>query len=121
VNQLEQQRRDNEEMIAKRDLALKLSTNREFKKLILDGFLVEDCARYAQLSADPSLNAEQRADALGLAQAAGHLKRYLSVVVQMGHRGEAENIKLDEAINEARLEEEAEAILDNQPAAGELQ
>lgn len=121
VNQLEQQRRDNEEMIAKRDLALKLSTNREFKKLILDGFLVEDCARYAQLSADPSLNAEQRADALGLAQAAGHLKRYLSVVVQMGHRGEAENIKLDEAINEARLEEEAEAALDNQPEAGELQ
>jgi hypothetical protein len=130
VNQLERQRKDNEELIAKRDMALKLFTNREFKKLILDGFCLEDCARYAQLSSDPSLNAEQRADSLGLAQAAGHLRRYLSVVVQMGHRGEAENAKVDEAINEARLEEAEEEALaaelasagaDNRPETGELQ
>lgn len=116
VNQLEEQREDNNALIAKRDLALKLAGNREFKKLILDGFLLEDCARYAQISADPSLNAEQRADALGLAQAAGHLKRYLSVTVQMGNRAEAENLKLEEALQEARLED-AEADLNNAAAA----
>lgn len=117
VNQLEQQREDNNALIAKRDLALKLAGNREFKKLILDDFLVQDCARYAQLSADPSLNAEQRADSLGLAQAAGHLKRYLSVTVQMGNRAEAENLKLEEALQEARLED-AEADIER--AAGQI-
>jgi hypothetical protein len=117
VNQLEDQIADNRELVAKRDIAIKLAGNREFNKLIIEGFLKEDCARYAQLSADPSMSAESRADSLGLAQAAGHLKRYLSVTVQMGNRAEAEILKLEEAIQEARIED-AEAALEaagNQP------
>lgn len=107
VNQLETQRRENDKAIELRELAIKLSTNREFKKLILDGFCLEDCARYVQLSADPSLNAEQRADALGLAQAAGHLRRYLSMLIAQGNRAEHQNAELDAVLDEARLEEAA--------------
>lgn len=61
----------------------KLTDSPLFRKVILQRFCVEECARYAQLSADPSLSPEQRADALGIAQAAGHLRRWISVMERM--------------------------------------
>jgi hypothetical protein len=115
VNQLEKQREENKKRIEKRDLALKLYANREFKKLILDGFCLEDCAQYAQLSQDPALGEREQLDALRISQAAGHLRRFLSVVVQMGNKAEHDNRSIDEVIDEVRLEEaaaEAEALED---------
>ena len=85
--------------VERQKMALRLANNRDFKKLILDEFCVQECARYAQASGDPMLNAEQRADSLGMAQAAGHLRRWLSVINQMGNvaQGQIE-------ANEAELE-----------------
>lgn len=105
VYALEKQRDDAKELLARRELALKLSTNAEFKKLILQEFCVNECARYAQSSGDPALSAEQRADALALAQSAGHLRRWLSVIVTMGNNAERAMPELDEAIEQARQEE----------------
>lgn len=120
VNQLEKQREDNRKRIEKRDMALKLYGNREFKKLILDGFCLEDCAQYAQLSQDPALGEREQKDALLISQAAGHLRRYLSVIVQMGNKAEADNASIDEIIDEVRLEEaEEEAEQLRLQAAGE--
>ena len=85
---LEKQIEDSRAAIRMRDLAIKLHENPEFKEVILKGFCVDDCARYAQLSADPSLSTSSQADALAIAQAAGHLRRYLSVLVQMGNAAE---------------------------------
>jgi hypothetical protein len=110
VNRLEQQLEDNRQLMKLRDMALKLSENREFRKLILEGFCRDECARYAQLSADPALKAEERADALGMAQAAGHLRRFLSVTVRMGHTAEAQIADLEQAIEEARAEEGEEPV-----------
>ena len=86
-------------------MALKLSRNPEFKQLILQEFCINECARYAQSSGDPALNAEQRADALALAQSAGHLRRWLSVIVTMGNNAERAMPELDDAIEQARQEE----------------
>ena len=52
-NQLETQLEGNKKLIVLRDAIVNLQKNRDFRKLILEKFLVEDCARYAQLSADP--------------------------------------------------------------------
>ena len=82
----------------------RLSKNRDFKKIILDGFMVEDCSRYAQESCDPLLGAEQRADALALAQAAGHLKRYLQITRTMSRRAAIDIENIDQAIEEMRSE-----------------
>ena len=101
---LEKQLNNAKELVAKRELALKLSENPEFRKLILDEFCVQVCARYAQMSADPGLGPVERADALALAQAAGHLRRFLSVVVQMGNHAERQMADLEQAIIEARQE-----------------
>lgn len=105
---LEKQLEDGKSMIVKRELALKLYNNPEFKKLILDEFCTQDCARYAQLSADPALKENERADALAIAQAAGHLRRFLSMTIQLGNQAERIGPEIEQAILEARQEEGGE-------------
>lgn len=105
VSQLEKQLADTKTLVARRDMALKLSKNSDFRKLILEEFCVQEAARYVQASADPALGATERADALAIAQASGHLKRYLSVIVQMGSVAERDLVTLQEAIEEARAAE----------------
>ena len=107
VYALEAQLAEAKENMARRDLALQLYNNPAFKKLILEEFCVKDCARYAQQSADPALTDRQRADALALAQAAGHLRRFLSVTVVMGNNGEHAQEALEQEIIAARQEEDA--------------
>lgn len=110
VQQLEQQLKDAKYLIERRDMALRLAENRDFRTLILDGFCKEEAARWVQLSTDPALNAEQRADSLQMAQASGPLKRYLSVQVTMANVAERELPDLEEAIDAARADEaQAEA------------
>ena len=105
VTQLEQQKSDFKAAIEKRGMASRLMKNRDFRKLILEEFCTAECARYAQASADPNLSKDEQADALALAQAAGHIRRYLNVVDQMGNHAENMMGRLDDAIDEARLEE----------------
>jgi hypothetical protein len=90
----------------RREQAERLSKNADFRDLIITGFCRDDAARFAQESGDPTLNAEQRADALGMAQASGHLKRYLMMQIKMGETAERNILDIEEALTEARLEEE---------------
>lgn len=103
---LEQQLKDAKELVARRDLALRLGQNRDFQKLILEDFIVTEAARLVGQSADPALDPHQRADALNMAQAAGHLKRYLSMMVRMGNTAEEDVPQIEAAIAEARSEGE---------------
>lgn len=107
VNALEQQLSDAKQLVAEAEAAERLAKNKDFDALILKKFCVEECARYAQASADPSLGANERADALALAQASGHLKRFLHVIVQMGRAAGAQIDEIEEAIVEAQAEEDA--------------
>lgn len=105
IEELEQQHSDAKVLIERRQRAMRLASNPDFKKLIMEGFCRDDAARYAQASGDPSLDVDERADALNMAQASGHLKRFLSVTIQMGAHAERTMPDLDEAIAEARSEE----------------
>lgn len=107
VAQLEQQKDSFKEQIARRDMSVRLAQNPDFKKLILDEFCVQECARYAQQSANPALSEVDQKNSLAIAQAAGHLRRFLSVVIQMGNQAESQMVQLDEAIDDARAEEAA--------------
>lgn len=106
---LEEQLRNAKEIVARRDLAIKLSGNHTFRKLILEDYFVTEAARLVALSADPALDTTQRADALNMAQAAGHLKRWLSMQVQMGNVAAREVLEVEEALNEIRGAEADEA------------
>lgn len=102
VEALEQQLGANKFAVEMRDMAIKLSENREFRKLILEGFCEKECARYARESGDPSLTAEQRQDALNMAQAAGHLKRFLSVIFVTGNTAQNQISEIEFALEEIR-------------------
>lgn len=104
VNQLLKQLEDSKASIVRRDEALKLYKDPLFKKLIIDEFCTTECARYAQASSDPALRPEERADSLAIAQASGHLRRYLSVIVAMGNQAEGMMDRLEAEIEDARAE-----------------
>lgn len=106
VEGLEQQLSDAKEMVARGDAARKLAGNREFRKLVLEGFCRDDCARFAAQSADPALDPQQRADAMAMAQAGGHLRRFLSAQIQMGETARRELTDLETELEEARSEED---------------
>ncbi|WP_421991639.1 hypothetical protein [Roseococcus sp.] len=105
---LEQQLEAAKAIVDRRQTAMRLVDNRDFRKLILEGFCLEDAARYAQESGDPILAPEQRADALCMAQASGHLKRFINITIQMGAHAERELPHLEEAVADERAAPEGD-------------
>lgn len=103
---LEEQLKDEKALIERRDTILRLSKNADFRKVILEAFFVEECARYARESGDPALPQQVRDDALAMAQAAGHLKRFLNVQITMGNQAERKLPEIEQAIEEERLLEQ---------------
>ncbi len=114
VTQLEQQLKQAKLLVERRDKALRLAGNREFRELILEGFCRDDCARFAQQMGDPTLGAKEQADAGSMAAASGHLLRYLRVITQFGETAAREVIEVQEALDEARAEGDVEDIDDGE-------
>ena len=104
VQQLETQRETMKQAVEMRQAVQRLTQNADFRKVITEQFMEKECARYVHASADPALNERNQKDALSIAQAAGHLKRYLSVLIQMGNAAENELDSIDTALDEARAE-----------------
>lgn len=108
IVKLEKQIEAAKEIKAQRDLMLKLVGNREFKKLIIEGFCRDEAARFAHLSTDPNMTAEARADSLGSAQAAGYLKRWINAIIIQGNMAERELPEAESILAEMRAEESNE-------------
>ena len=104
IADIERQITELKELSERKDLALSLEKNSDFVKLILDGFCERECARFARNSSDPALTKEQREDSLAMAQAAGHLRRWLSVTVRMGMHADNEISEARRTIEEMRQE-----------------
>jgi hypothetical protein len=97
--------------VAFRDAIIKLMDNREFRKVVREGFMVTAAADYARESGNPAINERQRADALALAQAPGHFKRWLNAQLMMGDNAQSEIVEIEEvmeAIRSGTYDEEAE-------------
>lgn len=116
--QLERQRQEIAELVELRDAALRLSENRDFRKLFIDLYFKDEAARLVQVSSDPIITKEQREDALAMAQATGHTKRYLSMIVLRGNTvaGDIEDLELQ--IEEARREDELQVEAEEGQANG---
>lgn len=91
-------------LIEKRDLALRLEQIPEFRKLILEGYCMEECARYTHMSVNPTVSVEERMFALQMAQSSGLLKQFLSAAVRMGNQAVKETREGEAAILELRTE-----------------
>lgn len=104
IHQLEKFIKDQKTLAEMADAAVRLNENADFRKLIVNGFCLTEAARYAQESGDPMLSKDQRQDALNMAQASGHLKRFMSVTIQMGNDADRAIASAEAQLIEARSE-----------------
>lgn len=109
IESLEAQKESLKVRVEMKGLVEKLMNNREFKKVILDEFCTNEAARYVQASVNPILSAVQQADALGIAQATGHLRSWLQTQINLGSQAEREIRDTDIELDELRAEEEAQS------------
>lgn len=105
VEGLEEQLKAAKDAIEYRDSAIRLAKNRDFRRLILDGFCEADAARHVRMSTDPNLSPVMQADALGMAQAGGYLKRHLHAIMQLGATADKDAAEIELELEEARAEE----------------
>lgn len=102
LKQLEFQKETNEHFIKRMQLIEKLQNNYAFKKVILEEFCEKECAAYAKASGDANLTKEDRESAMAIAQAAGHLQRFLQVCIRMGLNAQSQMEELNNTIDEVR-------------------
>jgi len=105
TQKLEQQREAAKELVEFRDMAQRLASNSDFRRLIHDEYMVKDAARLAGMAGDPILDPQQRTDAMQMAMAAGHLRRFLSTTIQRGNKGEDDILAINQDLDEVRAEE----------------
>jgi len=102
LQELEQQKAQYALAIERWQRLERLRSQLEWKHLIEEGFLLQDCARYTHASVDTAIPKEQREDALKIAQAAGYLSKFLEVLETQGRYAQNRLPELDAAIEEAR-------------------
>ena len=73
IQELEAQKEDLKAQVELRDQILKLSANHEFRKVIHEEFFQKEAGRLVRIGGDPSLDKQQRQDAIDMALATGHL------------------------------------------------
>ena len=105
VAKLERQKEDTKKAIEVRDSILRLVENKDYKFVVDQLFCTEECARYVHTSGNPNLDPASQKDALNIAQAAGHFRRFISAHIQMGNAAENSMSDLEDALVEARAEE----------------
>lgn len=86
----------------------KLMSIKLFRDVILTQFCKEHCARYVQESGDPLLSPENRADALAMAQSAGHLRRWLDIGIRIGESEAGSLADIQNELEVARAEPDYE-------------
>jgi hypothetical protein len=91
-------------MIEKKNLVEKLMRNREYRRIIEDGYFKEEAARLAGCSADPAMEQYRDDIFLGI-QAISKLQQYMRTLVQMGNIAERDLNEHNEALDELRAEE----------------
>ena len=88
LSQIENQITQIEALVETRARIQRLTQNSDFKELINKRYLVEEAAAFAASAGDPALTKDQRDEALTMALAPGHLKRWLSVQITMANTAE---------------------------------
>lgn len=85
---------------------VKLTKNREFKKVVLDNYFETEAARLVMLKADPELQSpEAQADLVKRMDAIGMFREYCRGIMAFGAQAEKELRDLEEAREEMLAEE----------------
>lgn len=96
-----------QEKIKLRDMAMKLASNREFKKLIIDGYFKDEAARLAGVSGDPNtLNV--RDEIFDQMKSISYFRQFMQKYVREGDMAEQELQDHYEVLNEMEQMDGAE-------------
>ena len=94
------------EMIFKMESLLKLTKNRDFKKVIEEGYFEKEASRAVLLKADPNMqDAEAQKSLDNQIIAIGYLRQYFTTIMQLGRMAEQE-VKANESTREEILAEQ---------------
>lgn len=103
IQQIELSIEEAQKMVDRKNQLEKLFGNREFKKVVLDGYFKEEAARLATLTGDSALVA-QRPEIFLAIQSIAKLQEYFRTVALMGNSAEAELAEAQEVLDELRAE-----------------
>jgi hypothetical protein len=104
VHEVEMSIAEAKKLVDRRDAVKRLSKNRDFRKIIDDGYFKDEAARLTSITADPNLK-EQREDIFVALQGISTFKQYLQTIITMGNMAEAEIMDNEEILDELRGEE----------------
>lgn len=88
--------------------AERLTANKDFQSVVNEGYFKDAAAAFVHQSGDPSLTLEQRADALAMAQSAGHFKRWLHAIAKLNEVDVDSLPELSETIDQVRATSDEE-------------
>lgn len=87
------------------EAVMRLSDNKDFKKVIHDDYFEKYAARLVLLKSDPSMQDErQQRDVDNSIIAVGYFRQYLSSLIQLGRQAEREILDAEQAKEEIMAE-----------------
>lgn len=92
------------ELIERKAMVNKLMSNREFKKIVLEGYFKEEAIRMVALVAEPSMK-DHKEDILKSMESISCFQQHLRTIVQMGTVAETEMLDYEQTLDEARNDE----------------
>ena len=88
-----------------RDSILKLTKNKDFKKVIEENYFEKHASRLVLLKADPNMQKEEeQKNIMDNINAIGHFRQYLRTVIQLGNQAERDIISNEQAREEILAE-----------------
>jgi len=108
VEELEAQKAGNQKMVEIGERLERLCKNQDFKSLVLEFWMKDETARYAQLSQDPALAPEIQKDCIQMAAASGHFKRWVEAIRQQAQVAKNSIHEMDAELDRVRAGGEVE-------------
>lgn len=111
IEQLEMSIEQAKALVERRDLVLKLSRNREFNKIITDGYFKDEAARLVSISGEIN-HKPHRDEIFDSIKAISHFRQFLSDIVRLGNLAEQEIESSEEYLADLRGENTAPDVQD---------
>lgn len=108
AEQIDRQMSNCRQVVERREQALRLLKNADFKALIMQFYMVEEAARLSQMSGHLGLTPADAKGFMDMAQATGHLKRFLDVTIRQGEQALADLTQYRENYDELIRGEDGE-------------
>jgi len=88
-------------LVSRKEQALKLASNREFKALVLEGYMKDEAVRLVGLSADPNMK-NHTDDIFDAIKGISLFRQYMQNIVTMGTVAENELFDQEQTLEEIR-------------------